>query len=48
MQQWEEAVKGEEAKLKATPTTNHNAVLTNGEDADLPPIRKAGGILVSM
>jgi hypothetical protein len=47
MQQWEQAMKGEDAMLKATPPTNHDP-LVNGDGSDLPPIRKAGGIAVSV
>lgn len=38
----------EEAQLNATPPNNEDPTLVNGIDVDLPPIRKAGGILVSV
>lgn len=40
-------MRGEEARLQATPSSNDDAVLVNGEGGMLPPIRKAGDIVVS-
>ena len=38
---------GEETSLNATPPGDAPSLLTNGGNQDLPPIRKAGNIVVS-